>query len=116
MARRRKRRTTRTQTDSIPELTGLALLLVETPVESLDLHGMTADGAEQRLRFFLERHHVTSSGRVVHVITGKGGHSTGPPVLPGLVRELLMHELSEIVAELGGLTGGGGFAVRISGG
>ena len=110
----RKRKKNRGATSSSPELTGIALLLVESPAETLDLHGLTADRAETRLRFFFQRHATTSPGRVVHVITGKGLRSEGAPVLLELVRDMLQHDLSGVVAESAGLHGGGGFAVRIA--
>ena len=116
MSRKKKRKKTRGGSAPAPELRGLALLLVETPVEVLDLHGMTADGAERRLGFFVDRHRVTSAGRVVHVITGKGAGSVGEAVLPNLVRDLLAEDFAPVVTEFGGLPGGGGFAVRIADG
>lgn len=112
--RKKKREKTREAHVSPPELTGLARLLVESPAETLDLHGMNADQAEVRVRFFFQRHAATSPGRVVHVITGKGVGSRGAPVLPDLVRGMLQHDLSETVAEWAGLHGGGGFAARIA--
>jgi DNA-nicking Smr family endonuclease len=115
MARKKKRKKPRGATAPTPELTGLARLLVEMPVEVLDLHGMTAEGAERRLGFFFDRHRVTSAGGVVHVITGKGAGSVGEAVLPGLVRALLAQDFAHLVEEFGGLPGGGGFAVRIAG-
>ena len=115
MAARKKRKKTGKGLASPPELRGIALLLVESPAEKLDLHGMNARQAETRVRFFLQRHAVTSPGRVVHIITGKGTRSEGAPVLPGLVREMLEDDLSRVVAEWAGLHGGGGFAVRIAG-
>lgn len=115
MARKKKRRKQVTEPQSAPELTGIARLLVEMPVETLDLHGMTADRAERRLLLFFERHAETSRGQVVHVITGKGVGSEGAPVLPGLVREILTYDVRETLAEFAGLPGGGGFAVRIRG-
>ena len=115
MSKRRKRLTQSEQPPSGTELTGLALLLSEMPVETLDLHGMTADAAEGRVLLFFERHALTSPGKVVHVITGKGAHSSGEPVLPGLVREILMYDLTRIVVEYGGLPGGGGYAARLAG-
>ena len=115
MAARKKRKKTRKDPASPPELTGIALLLVESPVEKLDLHGMNARQAETRVNFFLQRHAATSPGRVVHIITGKGTRSEGAPVLPGLVREMLEDDLSRVVAEWAGLHGGGGFTVRIAG-
>ncbi len=75
---------------------------------------MTADEAERRLGFFLDRHRFTSGGRVIHVITGKGAGSPGQPVLPGLVRGLLGEEFADVVREFAGLPGGGGYAVRIT--
>ena len=116
MAARKKRKKTGKDPAAPPELKGIARLLIESPVEKLDLHGMNARQAETRVRFFLERHATTSPGRVVHIITGKGTRSEGAPVLPGLVREMLQDDLSELVAEWAGLHGGGGFAVRIAGG
>jgi DNA-nicking Smr family endonuclease len=116
MPRKKKRKKTRETPASPPELTGIARLYVESPVETLDLHGMTKGQAETRVQFFFQRHAAMSPGRVVHVITGKGTRSAGAPVLPHLVREMLEHDLSSVVSEWAGLHGGGGFAVRIAGG
>jgi len=116
MAARKKRKKTGKGPASPPELKGVALLLVELPVEKLDLHGMNARQAETRVRFVLQRHAATSPGRVIHIITGKGTRSAGAAVLPELVREMLQDDLSRFVAEWAGLHGGGGFAVRIAGG
>jgi DNA-nicking Smr family endonuclease len=116
MGRKKKRKKSAKAPASPPEITGIALLLVESPVEKIDLHGMNARQAETRVRFFLQRHASSSPGRVVHVITGKGTRSAGAAVLPGLVREMLQDELSDLAAEWAGLHGGGGFAVRIAGG
>ena len=115
MARKKKRKKTRETPASPPELTGIARLLVESPAETLDLHGMNARQAETRVRLFFQRHATTSPGRVVHVITGKGTRSEGAPVLPDLVREMLQHDLSRVVSEWAGLHGGGGFAARMAG-
>lgn len=116
MARKKKKRKAGKAAPPAPELTGIALLLVESPVETLDLHGMDTRRARTRLRFFFQRHAATSPGRVVHVITGKGTRSQGPPVLPGLVREMLQEDLSLVVSEWAGLHRGGGFAARIASG
>jgi DNA-nicking Smr family endonuclease len=116
MARKKKRRKAAKAPASEPELRGVALLLVESPVEKLDLHGLNARQAETRVRFLLQRHSVTSPGQVVHIITGKGTRSQGAAVLPDLVREMLQDDHGRLVAEWAGLHGGGGFAVRIAGG
>jgi DNA-nicking Smr family endonuclease len=116
MAKRKRKRRSRERgaPDPAPALTGTAQLLVEMPVETLDLHGMTAEEAKRRLGFFFDRHRFTSSGHVVHVITGKGAGSPGRAVLPGLVRDLLGEEFADVVTEFAGLPGGGGYAVRIA--
>ena len=93
---------------SPPELKGVALLLVESPVEKLDLHGMNARQAETRVRFFLQRHATTSRGRVVHIITGKGTRSQGEPVLPELVREMLQDDLGRVWRNGRGFMAGAG--------
>lgn len=111
--KKRKRKKRRDVAPSPPELTGLARLLVESPEERLDLHGLNADQARTRVRFFFQRHVETSPGRVVHIITGKGIRSEGAPVLLELVREMLQEDRNPGVAEWAGLHGGGGFAVRI---
>lgn len=111
--RRKKRGTSGPDRPAVPELTGLARLVAEIPVGVLDLHGMTASQAQSRVRFFLERHAVTSRGKVVHIVTGKGSRSEGAAVLPGLVRALVVDDLADLVAESAGLPGGGGVAVRL---
>jgi DNA-nicking Smr family endonuclease len=117
--RRRKSRKARKGEDSSPgpeavsELSGVARLLVESPADTLDLHGSTAAQAERRLFDFLRTRSVDAPGRVVHVITGRGNRSEGAPVLPGLVRDLLRAEMAEFVRESAGLPGGGGVAIRI---
>ena len=109
---RKRRRDANVRTEA-PPLGGVALLLVETPAEILDLHGCTAAQAEARVRDFLRTRSVDASGRVVHVITGRGNRSEGVPVLPGLVRDLLASELAEFVDLTAGLPGGGGVAIRL---
>jgi DNA-nicking Smr family endonuclease len=110
----RSRRSRRKAAPTVgPALTGIAALLSETPAALLDLHGHTAAQAEARLRDFLRTHATVSTGRVVHVVTGRGSRSEAAPVLPSLVRRLLDEELAGRVAESAGLPGGGGVAVRM---
>jgi len=96
-----------------PALSGIALLLSELPVDTLDLHGLTGDQARARLGDFLRTRAARSPGCVVHVVTGRGNRSEGLPVLPGVVREALVGSLSEYAAEHAGLPGGGGVAIRL---
>lgn len=114
MSKRRKK-TEHTASEIPLKLSGTALLISEIPEARLDLHGLGAREAEVRVCNFLERHARTSGGKVVHIITGKGTHSDGPPVLPGLVEKLLREEFPEDVSEHAGLVGGGAIAVRMGG-
>lgn len=90
-------------------------LHTETVVETLDLHGHTADEAERRLEMFLERVAATDSDGVVRVITGRGTGSAGQPVLQGVVRDALNGWLSDRVAEWAVDVGGGAYLVRVRG-
>ena len=114
MSKRRKK-IEHTASETPLELSGAALLISEIPEAKLDLHGLSAREAEVQVYNFLERHARTSKGKVLHIITGKGGHSDGPPVLPGLVARLLREEFPEDVLEHAGLVGGGAIAVRVGG-
>ncbi len=94
-------------------MTGIARLLSESPVATLDLHGYTGAQARSRVRDFLSAHSGISAGSVVHVITGKGTGSEVEPVLPGLVRDMLEGEAADQVDEYAGMLGGGGWVVRV---
>lgn len=84
-------------------------------VETLDLHGHTADDAERRLEMFFDRVTRTSAGDVVRIVTGRGARSTGPPVLQGVVRDALNGWLSDAVDEWAVDVGGGAYLVRVTG-
>ncbi len=107
MSKRRKRPENDAPTPP-PELTGIAKLLSEIPVATLDLHGHAVDQARSSVRDFLATHSRTSAGSVVHIITGK---STG--VLLGIVRDMLNGEVAHQVDKFAGMMGGGGWVVRL---
>jgi DNA-nicking Smr family endonuclease len=88
----------------------------EIVAEQVDLHGLTADEAEQRLEMFLDRVAVGAPGEVVRVITGRGARSVGAPVVQGVVREALTGWLQHRVADWAVDVGGGAFLVRVKGG
>lgn len=111
MSKRRRRPAERDA--AAPELTGVARLLSETPVATLDVHGYTSEQSRQRVRDFLTTHARVARGGVVHIITGKGTGSGTEPVLLGLVRTLLDGELAHLVRESAGALGGGGWVVRL---
>ena len=112
MSRRHKRRSKEVATPP-PQVTGIASLLSETPVATLDLHGHTVAQARPRVRDFLTTHARISSGSVVHLITGKGAGSDGEAVLLRLVRDMLDDEAADHVDEYAGVLGGGGWVVRV---
>ncbi len=102
-----KRRIPKVEPDPIRTLHG------SLPEETLDLHGMSAQEAERRVEFFLDRWARSEPGAVLRIITGKGARSPGTPVLRGRVRELLDEELTGVVQEWAVDAGGGGFLVRV---
>ena len=107
MSKRRKRRPKEPAAPP-PPLTGIARLLSEMEVATLDLHGYSADQARLRVRDFLTTHSRISAGSVVHIITGKG-----TAVLLELVRDMLGKEVAGHVDEYAGMLGGGGWVVRV---
>ena len=113
MSKRRKRRVKEAAATPPPELTGIARLLSEMPLATLDLHGYTGPQARLRVRDFLTTHSRISAGSVVHVITGKGTGSEGGGVLLELTREALTGEAADLVDEYAGMLGGGGWVVRV---
>jgi DNA-nicking Smr family endonuclease len=108
---RRKKKSRRRQ----PELGFFGDLLDATPVAVLDLHGDTAMEAERRVKDFIRTHARISSGRVVHIITGRGLGSRGKAVLPGAVRRALGSEVARFVAEFDKDLDEAGYLVRIRG-
>ena len=101
--------------EDTPKVNSIVQLLSEIPAARLDLHGLTGYQAEARVRDFLATHSKVSRGRVLHIITGKGTHSDGPAVLPGVVSRLLREDLNDDLDEMAGLVGGGGIALRVGG-
>lgn len=88
--------------------------LLDAPAQQvLDLHGHTALEARAVVQQFLEGCRRHKSGAVVHIITGRGRGSLGPPVLRGVVSALLKGPLRSLVAEWAEDDSGGGFEVRV---
>lgn len=81
------------------------------PDHTVDLHGMRAFQAEQRVYGLLESWSRRESGTVLRVITGKGNRSADGPVLLTLVGDLLREDprVKEVVLD----AGGGGWLVRL---
>ena len=108
MGKRKKKRK-----GGAPEFGFFGDLLDTTPTATLDLHGDTALEAQRRVRDFVTAHSRISKGKVIHIITGRGGGAGRKPVLPGAVRGVLNGEISRFVQEFDRDLDDGGFLVRL---
>lgn len=79
---------------------------------SLDLHGETAESARRRAERWL-RDRQADGVLTVRLITGRGLHSAGPPVLRGEVEELLVALRGTLVSGFFLERGGGAFRVEL---
>lgn len=78
----------------------------------LDLHGETGEGARRRTEAWL-RDRYAERVRTVVVVTGRGLHSRGLPVLRGEVEDVLRSLKGTVVAGWTGVEGGGAFRVEL---
>lgn len=79
---------------------------------TLDLHGLTAGEASSSSRAWLQQRQ-SSGETTVRLITGRGLHSQGLPVLPAEI-EALLHQLKDtLVADYEREPGGGVYRVRL---
>jgi hypothetical protein len=79
---------------------------------TLDLHGQTAEEAERAAERWLIDQQRHGEG-IVRVITGRGRHSVGPPVLPTTIEDLLKRLQNSIVRSHEQEAGGGAFRVQL---
>lgn len=81
------------------------------PDHAVDLHGLKAHQAEQRVEGLLETWSRRQPGAVLRIVTGKGNRSQDGPVLLGIVEDLLRRDrrVKEMVLD----AGGGGWLVRV---
>lgn len=79
----------------------------------LDLHGCDAAQARQAVERVLRGKGGARSGEVVHIITGRGNHSAGTPVLRSLVGGIIRGEVGQRVAEYSKDENEGGYLVRL---
>ena len=78
----------------------------------LDLHGETGDTARRRAAAWL-RERQAEGVRTVVVVTGRGIHSRGLPVLRGEVEEVLRTLKGTVVHHWSDVSAGGGFRVEL---
>lgn len=79
----------------------------------LNLHGFDAAQARQAVERLLGGKGGARPGEVAHIITGRGNHSTGRPVLLPLVGGIIRGELGRRVAEYSKDENEGGYLVRL---
>ena len=92
-----------------PTFSSHDLLLDARPAVTLDLHGRT----EAEARAAVDTLVKSSSGKLVHVITGKGKGSAGGPVLKTMVRGMLKGSLAPMVRDWSLDAGEGGFRILL---
>ena len=107
MSRRRRKRNVRRNEVRKDDL------MDAEPFRTLDLHGATRAEASTKVEDFLATWQRKASGRVVHVITGRGLGSSGAPLLKGLVDDLLRNQLKVYVSKSEPDLDGGGFLIRL---
>ena len=88
-------------------------LLDARPVAMLDLHGFTKAEAAPALLNFIATWRRRASGRVVHIVTGKGRGSSGRSVLKPTVRRMLKEELTDSIKEWSRDLDDGGYLVLL---
>jgi hypothetical protein len=84
----------------------------DTLYPTLDLHGDTAEEARRRAELWLAEQHSLGV-RTVRIITGKGLHSVGPPVLRGEIEALLRSLRPSRVARFEPEPGGGVLRIEL---
>ena len=86
-------------------------LLDTRPAATLDLHGHTQASARAAIEQFLRA--PGRSGKVIHIITGKGKGSAGSAVLRTMVRGMLKGTLAVQVRDWALDSGDGGYRVLL---
>jgi DNA-nicking Smr family endonuclease len=80
---------------------------------TLDLHGRTGAEAEQEAERWIEARRSDGES-VVRIVTGRGLHSVGPPILPGAIEELLAHLRGKVVKKYEREPGGGAYRIQLT--
>ena len=86
--------------------------ILDSLYPTLDLHGDTADEARRRTIRWLQIQQEAGES-TVRIVTGRGLHSIGPPVLPGEVEQLLTELRGSRVSRFSTESGGGVFRVEL---
>lgn len=79
---------------------------------TLDLHGLTAAEAEAAASRWLSAQQAAGES-TVRIVTGRGLHSQGPAVLPGVVEELLRSLAGSRIERFEKEPGGGVYRIQL---
>ena len=102
----------RTAKPSESELRGT--LHAAVPDAEIDLHGLTRDQAVRRVEMLLDTWERRGRAPVLRIVTGRGQHSAGDPVLLHAVGDRLQAELGARLEDMTRDAGGGGWLVRMA--
>ncbi len=81
--------------------------------ETIDLHGFRREEARLRVIAVVTSAHRKQRGELIHIITGKGRHSSDGAVLKGAVKTVLKGEAAAMIKAFGPDLDEGGYLVRI---
>ncbi len=84
------------------------------PVDSMDLHGLTAPEAKTAAAAYLRRVKKSRPGALVHIITGRGRNSARGPVLLPAIKAVAASLSPAVVAAWGADDADGGVLVRLA--
>ena len=94
-----------------PRFSSHDALLDSKPWKTLDLHGFTEAEARGQVQKLVKL--PAASGKVIHIITGKGKGSGGKAVLKTAVKGMLTGSMSANVREWSLDSGDGGYRVLL---
>ncbi|MQA88787.1 MAG: hypothetical protein GEU90_00935 [Gemmatimonas sp.] len=80
---------------------------------TLDLHGRTAPEAEREAELWLIDQRFEGE-TMVRLVTGRGLHSVGSPILPGAIEGLLSRLRGSVVQTYEPEPGGGAYRIRLT--
>jgi hypothetical protein len=85
----------------------------DTLYPTLDLHGLSGAEANRLAERWIEQQYVAGEP-VVRIITGRGTHSVGSPVLPEVIETLLLDRKAGTVQSYEREVGGGAYRIRLN--
>lgn len=80
---------------------------------TLDLHGLYANPAMTRVKGFVMGWAEREPGVILRIVTGKGTHSDGEPVIRSRFLALLAGDLAPWIDDWASEVGGGSYLIRV---